>query len=275
MLVKLLLSAILIVGTVEAQKPLTRNVTYFPDDPAWQYSPSCASDNRTECRGAWWTEYDPKYGNGRVKVCGDPDEKFGKKEPSVEFTFRGKYQWINKTSSTQTCFSEGSSYVFNYVPGSDEPFYTNEEATLMPTCVKTGLEPGTHSFMIFHNKRIQGEFFMSIDHVVVEELLEEVPQSRSSPDKGRIIGASVAGTVLVLAILGLFYRYKRKQAAKAKRKAQADLVSHRDAQFTGVYAERQADGRQQAEARSEVFQTQKVESPNPELKSLPYSESAV
>ncbi|KAG8959559.1 hypothetical protein FRC03_007806 [Tulasnella sp. 419] len=282
MFVKLLLRAtfvILLAGAVDGLQ--VRNVTYYADNPALLYTPSCDSNNRAECRGAWWTEHDPKYGNGLVRVAGDPDEKYGKMEAFVELTFRGTgfyvYQWINKTSSIQTCYFQQKDYVFDFQLGTNWPYPLNDEATLMPTWIKTGLDPGTHVIMIAHNRMVDQERFTVIDRIVVEELVEdfEAPESSSNSDRERIIGASVASVALVLAITGLLYCYKRKQAARARKKAQADLITRRNAQFTGIFVDRHSNGSRYADAAREDLQTRQLESSITEPRPLPNSQAMV
>ncbi|KAG8941235.1 hypothetical protein FRC03_004691, partial [Tulasnella sp. 419] len=101
-----------------------------------------------------------------------------------------------------------------------------------------------------HNKVPEYEGFLVLDHIVVENLLQDLP---SKPNKGRIIGGSVAGAILLLAIIGLYFLYRREQANRARRKAEAKLASLRD---NGPSAEIQASEKLYAEAKKEELQMQ-------------------
>ncbi|KAG8924775.1 hypothetical protein FRC02_010198 [Tulasnella sp. 418] len=248
MRVSSIISSILVISLAKAQdQPTIRNVTYYTDHPSFLYIPNCVHSTIADCHGAWWSEYDAKYGNRQVKVTGDPDQKFGSMEPYFEFTFKGTgfyvYQWMNKSATAdQSCLFEGSSSYISFREGINWPYALNDESTLTLTWSKTGLKPGTHTLAIRHNMIPGMERFMVIDHIVVEELLEDINQSSSRRDanRGRIIGGAVAGTVLVLAGICLFYLFKREQAAKRRRKLQAKTISVRNSQIGRISAESQA-----------------------------------
>ncbi|KAG8912401.1 hypothetical protein FRC02_006011 [Tulasnella sp. 418] len=239
---------------VASQTPATRNATYYSNDPSFVYIQSCVPDNPSDCQGAWWTEYDPKYGNGRVKVTGDPSVLFRNGQSVFSFTFEGTgfyvYQWVNKTSAAQTRVLDGKSEDMNFVEGTNWPYPVNDEATLTMTWSQTGLAPGKHTIELKHNKVPEYEGFLVLDHIVVEDLLQDLP---SKPNKGRIIGGSVGGAILLLAIIGLYFLYRREQANRARRKAEAKLASLRD---NGPSAEIQASEKLYAEAKKEELQMQ-------------------
>ncbi|KAG8941236.1 hypothetical protein FRC03_004692 [Tulasnella sp. 419] len=228
---------------VTSQKPLTKNVTYYSNDPAIEYIADCVEDTASACHGAWWTEYNSKYSNGRVKVTGNPDSKFSHGESYFTFTVKGTgfyvYQWINKTSGTQKRvfnykgFNDRGDQV-NVADPKDWPYPVNEEATLTLVWAETGLDPGTYSMGLAHVTNSDFESYLVLDRIVVEELVEDspAPPSKDHSNRGRIIGGAVAGTFLLFSAIALFIIYRRSKAAKARREAHAKLAASREVQCT-------------------------------------------
>ncbi|KAG8924772.1 hypothetical protein FRC02_010195 [Tulasnella sp. 418] len=213
-----LLSLFLLAGIVKASSEMM-NVTYPSSHSDFVYFKACEPNNPVDCDGAWWTEYDPKYTNGSVRVANDPTSKFSNIEPYFTFSFQGTgfyvYQWINKTSAAQVPFlGDGKVNVVDFVEGKNWQYPLRDEATLTMTWSKTGLEFGWYTIGVQHLATPPRQGFMVIDSIVVERPVNPPAPAKSSK---KVIAGAVAGSVVGLLVIGaLFFLYRREQARRAQ-----------------------------------------------------------
>ncbi|KAG8937068.1 hypothetical protein FRC03_008267 [Tulasnella sp. 419] len=232
---QLLLLVLAAAAIAQSSATSIENVTYYSDDPLFVYAPHCPQDTRDSCRGAWWTDFDPKYGNGRARVSGTPPGESVSGEEYFRFTFEGTgfymYQWVNKSTAAQNHFVDSILSPMDFTTGVNWPYPVNDEATLTLMLWRQGLKRGSHTISIKRDATPHKGGYIVFDHVVVEQLPYSPPSKSQNPNLGRIIGGSLAGTILLIAAVGLLIIYRRAQTAKALKKTQLALASTRETQF--------------------------------------------